>query len=230
MVTRSLHGLSLFRRSCRTGGTGGTAEENGCPEFSGLRRRGVRLAVAGVVSATVAVGGVTVAGAVSGPTAAPAPARAGAVAAAQVAAGTTTLQLRSNQHELHFDIKKTERYPQTVFSEVTNEGKFNEIFPISGAKTNLGGVGTKHNLHKGPIPFPVTVSRLTSISWIFTTRPGHPDHKGTIEFLLSSGQGGMMRLIVVGTCAVCGTAAYKAVAKKTWAPFATNIRTKVSLP
>lgn len=203
--------------------------------FKGLRRRGTRLAVAGVVSAAMAVGGVTVAGAATGPTTVaktPATATAmpaGAAAGIQVT-GTATQQLKSGEYVLRFDIKRTARYPKTVFSEITNEGKFNKIFPIRGAKRNLGQVGTKHNLWVGPAPFPVTVSGLTSISWQFKTRPGHPDHPGKVGFALFGGGGEMLRLVIVGVCALCGTAAYKAVAKRTWKPFATNIRTKVHLP
>lgn len=200
-----------------------------------LRRRGVRLALAGVASAAVAVGGVTAAGAVTGPAQAPAPAAvpaavpAGAVGAAQVDTAATQ-QLKMGEYVLSFDIKKTNRYAKTVFSEVTNEGKFNQIFPIRGAKRNLGQVGTKHNLFVGPVAFPVTVAGLSSISWQFKTRLPHPDYPGRVGFAITGGGGSMMRLTVVGTCYACGTAAYKKQAKKTWTPFANNIRNKIKLP
>ena len=227
------------------------------PRFPGLRRRSVQLIVAGAAVASVSVAGVAVAGASAGPAAAPAAPAPAAVALvapaagpqpvrgvalapgdemtvqrAPAAGGGASTQLMppegSFQYDVYFKISRTARYPQTVFSEVTNEGRFNQIFPIKGAKANLGRVGTKHNLTVARVPFPVTVAALGKTSWRFTTRKYHPDYPGTVQFWLYK-KSDMLKLHVRGICAACGNGAYLAVAYLQWRAFARNIDKKVDL-
>ena len=153
--------------------------------------------------------------------------------AGQVLWAAPSAEAGTPSYTLDIAVKGTGRYPQTVFSEVTNEGKFAKIFPIKGAKNNLGKVGTFQPLHKninpfrkGDEPFPVHVSKLSATSWTFQTEPGHIDYPGTISFTLYK-NGDTMRLKIHGVCKLCGNPGYWMVANATWYPFVVHIRQNV---
>jgi RHS repeat-associated protein len=116
---------------------------------------------------------------------------------------------------------------------------FNKIFPLRGAADRLTGVGQKMDLHPvGWTSFPVVVSDIqsgvTSATWRFNTRVGHPDYPGFIRFTISRSGSTHLNLHIHGNVPwlkcwasplVC--VAYTAVAKRTWAPLAANLTSLV---
>jgi RHS repeat-associated protein len=79
-----------------------------------------------------------------------------------------------------YDLGPTNVSSSDFMAAVANA--FGPLFVVDGHANRLTGNGQTMNLHLGPIPLPVRVSRMTSTGWRFNTRPPHGDYPGWIDF------------------------------------------------
>ena len=140
------------------------------------------------------------------------------------------------QYTLNFDLGRTRLSASQYMSKVA--ANFGRVFPIAGRPAKLPRQGANVNLRVGPVPFPVYVSRRSAAGWAFGTRVGHPDHKGWVSFEFTKSRSGHMNLRVRGyvpdyalgacsfspACWLFRKRLYRAVAVRTWSPFAANLR------
>lgn len=113
---------------------------------------------------------------------------------------------------------------------------FDALFPIAGAPAVLPAEGSNIDLSVFNVPFPVKLADVWDTGFKFVTRPGHPDHKGWIQFNLSESDNGNLRLTITGNVSDISPGAflpagwlfrkraYRTVSIETWDDLAKNLR------